>query len=169
MFDWAKFRTAKGGVKIHTCLDVELMLPDVVNISEAKISDRHGLKQLIFPKNTIVVEDRGYFDFTLMLNRIAATNVFITRIKNNTVYETIEELDLPEDKNEHIVKDEIIRLTSIIMHKSYYDIVLLHNEKCPKKLKKIASNNLKVSIAFYIALFAACLLGQTIIQDLIKL
>jgi len=112
MFDWAKFRTAKGGVKIHTCLDVELMLPDVVNISEAKVSDRHGLKQLIFPKNTIVVEDRGYFDFTLMLNRIAATNVFVTRIKNNTVYETIEELDLPEDKNEHIVKDEIIRLTS---------------------------------------------------------
>lgn len=112
MFDWAKFRTAKGGVKIHTCLDVELMLPDVVNISEAKKHDRHGLEQLVFPKNTIIVEDRGYFDFNLMLNRIAAYNVFVTRIKTNTVYETIEELDLPESKNEHIVKDEIIKLTS---------------------------------------------------------
>ena len=30
MIDRAKFRKAKGGVKIHTCLDVELMLPDVV-------------------------------------------------------------------------------------------------------------------------------------------
>ncbi len=112
MFDWAKFRTAKGGVKIHTCLDVELMLPDVVNISEAKVHDRNGLEQLVFPQNTIIVEDRGYFDFTLMLNRIAAQNTFVTRIKCNTVYETVEEIDLPDGKNEHIVKDEIIRLTS---------------------------------------------------------
>lgn len=112
MFDWAKFRTAKGGIKIHTCLDVEMMLPDFVNISEAKVHDRNGMDQLIFPKNTIIVEDRGYFDFTLMVNRIIATNTFVTRIKNNTVYETIEELELPEGENEHIVKDEIIQLTS---------------------------------------------------------
>ena len=112
MFNWAKFRTAKGGAKIHTCLDVDLMLPDVVNISEAKLHDRYGLEQSIFPQNTIIVEDRAYFDFLLMLNRIAADNVFVTRIKSNTVYETIEELDLPDGKNEHIVKDEIIRLTS---------------------------------------------------------
>lgn len=112
MFDWAKFRTAKGGVKIHTCLDVEVMLPDVVNISEAKVHDRHGFEQLVFPKNTIIIEDRGYFDFTLMLNRITASNTFVTRIKTNTVYETLEELELPIGKNEHIVKDEIIRLTS---------------------------------------------------------
>ena len=112
MFDWAKFRTAKGGVKIHTCLDVEVMLPDVVNISEAKVHDSHGFEQLVFPRNTIIVEDRGYFDFSLMLNRITAINTFVTRIKTNTVYETLEELELPEGKNEHIVKDEIIQLTS---------------------------------------------------------
>lgn len=113
MFNWAKFRTAKGGIKIHTGFDVEIMLPDVVNISEAKLHDRHGLEQEIFPKNTIVVEDRAYFDFILMLNRIAAENIFVTRIKSNTVYESIKELDLPDGKNEHIVKDEIIRLTSL--------------------------------------------------------
>lgn len=80
MFDWARFRTAKGCVKVHTCLDVDLMLPDVINISEAKTHDRHGLEQFIFPKNTIIVEDRGYFDFNLMLNSIAAENTFVTRI-----------------------------------------------------------------------------------------
>ena len=62
--------------------------------------------------NSIAHIDRAYFDFTLMLSRIAADNVFVTRIKTNTVYETIEELDLPHGKDEHIVKDEIIRLTS---------------------------------------------------------
>ncbi len=53
MFDQAKFRTAKGGIKLHTCLDVEAMLSDVVNITEAIVHDRNGLEQLIFPKDTI--------------------------------------------------------------------------------------------------------------------
>ena len=61
MFDWAKFRTAKGGIKIHTCWDDTLMIPDVVNITPAKLHDRYGLKQLVFTKGTIVVEDRAYF------------------------------------------------------------------------------------------------------------
>jgi hypothetical protein len=112
MFDWAEFRTAKGGIKLHTAWDDTLMIPEVVNISEAKVHDRHGLEQLIFPKDTIIVEDRAYFDFALMLNRIKAENVFVTRIKSNTKYETIEELDLPDDIDQNILKDEIIRLTS---------------------------------------------------------
>jgi hypothetical protein len=66
------------------------MLPDVVNITEAKVHDRYGFEQLIFPKDTIIVEDRAYFDFDLMLNRIAAGNIFVTRIKSNTCYETIK-------------------------------------------------------------------------------
>jgi len=63
MFDWAKFRTAKGGLKIHTCWDDTMMLPDVVNVTPAKLHDRYGLEQLVFSKGTIIVEDRTYFDF----------------------------------------------------------------------------------------------------------
>lgn len=112
MFDWAKFRTAKGGLKIHTVWDDQLGLPDMVNISEAKVHDRHGLENNVFKKGTIIVEDRGYFDFSLMVKRIKADNVFVTRIKENTVYKSIEELPLPEDKNQDILKDEIIELSS---------------------------------------------------------
>jgi hypothetical protein len=121
MFSWAKFRTAKGGIKIHTSWDDTLMIPDVVNITEAKLHDRHGLAQLIFSKGTIVVEDRAYFDFGLMLSRINAENVFVTRIKDNTVYETVEELDLPDDTDQDILKDEIIMLTSPKAKKSKID------------------------------------------------
>jgi len=113
MFDWAEFRTAKGGIKLHTAWDDTLMIPEIVNITQAKVHDRYGLEQLIFPKGTIIVEDRAYFDFALMLNRIKADNVFVTRIKSNTKYETIEELDLPDNIDQNILKDEIIQLTSI--------------------------------------------------------
>lgn len=111
LFDWAKFRTAKGGIKIHTCWDDTMMIPDMINITEAKVHDRHGLDQLIFPKDTIIVEDRGYFDFTLMLNRIKSDNVFVTRIKENTVYQSIEEYDLPDQTDQDILKDERIVLS----------------------------------------------------------
>jgi len=112
MYDWAEFRTAKGGIKLHTSWDDNLLIPDVVNITEAKVHDRYGLKQLIYPKDTIIVEDRAYFDFELMLNRIKAKNVFVTRIKSNTLYQTIEELELPDNIDQNILKDEIIQLTS---------------------------------------------------------
>jgi len=112
MFDWAKFRTAKGGIKIHTCWDDTMMIPDVVNITPAKVHDRYGLEQLVFAKGTIIVEDRAYFDFLLMLQRVRAENVFVTRIKTNTVFKTVRELDLPKETDQDILKDEIIILCS---------------------------------------------------------
>ena len=111
MFDWAKFRTAKGGIKIHTSWDDATMIPDIVNITPAKVHDRYGI-QLVFPKNTIIVEDRAYFDFDLMLQRVNAENIFVTRIKKNTKYEIIRELDLPEKEDQDISLDQIIKLNS---------------------------------------------------------
>ena len=112
LFDWAKFRTAKGGLKIHTVWDDTLGLPDYINITEAKLHDSKGLISQIFPKGTIVVEDRAYFDFDLFKSRNNAKNIFVTRIKSNILYDSIEELDLPDDIDQNILKDELIRFTS---------------------------------------------------------
>jgi hypothetical protein len=99
-------------IKTHTVLDDSLGLPDVINISEAKTHDNKGLENNVFEKGTIIVEDRGYFDFSLMLKRILAGNFFVTRIKENTIYTSIKELDLPDKEDQDILKDEIIQLTS---------------------------------------------------------
>jgi len=111
LFPWAKFRTAKGGIKAHVSLDEASMIPDIVNISEAKVSDRRGVDDFRYQKDTIIVDDRGYFDIKLFKIRIEDENHFVTRIKDNILYESIREYDLPDDKDEHILKDEIIRLT----------------------------------------------------------
>jgi len=112
LFDWAKFRTAKGGLKIHTVWDDTLGLPDYINITDAKVHDSKGLMSQIFAKGTIVVEDRAYFNFELFKKRIDAKNIFVTRLKNNILYESIEELDLPDDRDQNILKDEVIKFTS---------------------------------------------------------
>ena len=110
LFDWAKFRTAKGGLKIHTQWNETLMLPDFVCIGAAQVHDSKGFEQVVFPKGTIIVEDKGYWDFEVMLARVRAGNTSITRIKDNTVYEVIGEMELPDDDEQHILKDELIYL-----------------------------------------------------------
>ena len=111
LFSWAKYRTAKGGIKAHVSLDEATMVPDIINISEAKVSDRRGVDNFHYPKDTIVVDDRGYFDCKLFKIRIEDENWFVTRLKDNILYESVRELDLPENKDFHILKDEIIHLT----------------------------------------------------------
>jgi hypothetical protein len=111
LFPWAKYRTAKGGIKAHVSLDEAGMIPDIVNISEAKVSDRRGVDDFRYDKDTIIVDDRGYFDTKLFKIRIEDENHLVCRIKGNILYESIREYDLPDDKDEHILKDEIIRLT----------------------------------------------------------
>ena len=111
MFDWAKFRTAKGGIKIHTQWDEAMMLPNLVNITEAAVHDSKGFEQVVFEKETVIIEDKGYWDFGVIRDRIKAENRFVTRIKDNTVYQVIEELDLPDENDQHVLIDELIQLT----------------------------------------------------------
>lgn len=111
LFSWAKFRTAKGGIKAHVSLDEGTMLPEMINITEAGVSDRRGVDHFRYEAGTIVVDDRGYFDFKLFMQRIADENHFVTRIKDNTVYESVTEKELTDKNSDAILKDEIIRLT----------------------------------------------------------
>lgn len=146
MFDWAKFRTAKGGIKIHTQWDEALMLPDLINISQANVHDSKGFEQSVFPKDTIIIEDKGYWDFEVIRARIKAQNIFVTRIKENTVYESVQELNLPDSEDEHILKDEWIYLTGYQAKKVGLDkeilrrVVVYHHEK--NTILEIITNNL---------------------------
>jgi IS4 transposase len=89
-----------------------MMMPNLINITEAATHDSKGFEQAVFPKNTIIIEDKGYWDFRVINDRIKADNDFVTRIKDNTVYEVVQELELPEKEDQHILIDEVISLTS---------------------------------------------------------
>lgn len=146
LFPWAKFRTAKGGIKMHVSLDEAKMIPDMIHITEAKVSDRRGVDNFRYPKDTIVVDDRGYFDFGLFRARIEDQNHFVTRIKDNTVYESIIEKDLPDGKDEHVLKDELIYLSGQAAKKAGIDQVQFRRVAIYKedenKVIEVITNNL---------------------------
>jgi len=151
LFSWAKFRTAKGGTKMHVSFDEATMIPEMVNLTPAKVSDRRGADNFRYPKDTIVVDDRGYFDVGLFATRIDDENHFVTRIKSNTAYESICEIELPQEKDQHILKDERIYLTGTAAEKAGIDQTVLRRVAIYKedenKVIAVITNNLEWSAA----------------------
>ncbi len=84
VFPWARFRTTKSGVKLHTLLDLRGNIPTFVSVTDAKVHDVNILDQLIPEPGAIYVMDRAYLDFARLneLNREAS--FFILWAKSNT-------------------------------------------------------------------------------------
>jgi hypothetical protein len=90
LFDWAKYKTAKGAVKMHTLLDYEGNLPVYVNITDGKTADNKGASDIPLHKGSVIVADRFYNDFPL-LNVWDSNGVyFVVRHKENLQYTTIK-------------------------------------------------------------------------------
>jgi len=124
MYDWAKFRRTKGAVKLHLVLDHDGYLPSYAVITDGKVSDVKVAHLLQFDPSTIVVDDRGYNDYELFGKWTGWGVFFVTRMKDNTLYEVVEKRKVPENRN--VLRDEVVRLTG---HKAA--------EKCPHLVRRI--------------------------------
>lgn len=124
IFDWAHYRQTKGAVKLHLLLDHEGYLPTFVHITDGKTHEVNVAKEISFPSGSIVAIDRGYIDYSLFYTWTKSGIWFVTRMKNNAVYEVIEIKTPP--KNRNIVSDEIIRFTGYESRK-----------KCPLPMRRV--------------------------------
>ena len=89
IFDWAKFRKKKGGIKVHTLFDVIAGVPTFVHITEAKVHDMNAMDDIPYEVGSFYIFDRGYNDYSRLytIHRIGAT--FILRAKNNVKYKRL--------------------------------------------------------------------------------
>lgn len=110
LFPWAKFRRAKGGVKAHVLLDHDDYLPSYVLLTEARRSDVKMADAFLLNPGSIVAMDRGYNDYALF-GRWTETGIFfVTRLKDDALFEIVEERTKPQ--HSAICVDQNIRLTS---------------------------------------------------------
>lgn len=126
LFDWAKYKTAKGAVKMHTLLDYDGNLPAYVNITDGKTADNKGAYDIPLLKGSVIVADRFYNDFPLLYIWDSKGVYFVIRHKENLQFNTIKENELPDNRHQHILKDEIIELSKP-----------LSKDKYPKKLRRV--------------------------------
>lgn len=110
MYDWAKFMRTKGAVKLHLVLDHEGYLPRFAVITDGKVSDVEVARHIEFAAGTIVVEDRGYTDYELYDRWTRNGVYFVSRLRDNAIYEVLEDRVALEAKG--VLKDQLIRLSS---------------------------------------------------------
>lgn len=127
LFDWAKYKRAKGAVKMHTLLDFDGNLPAYINITNGKTADNKGAYEIPLLKGSVIVADRFYNDFSLLNIWDSNEVFFVIRHKENLQFTSVKENELPENRHEHIMKDELIELKNEPSKNKY-----------PKKLRRVA-------------------------------
>lgn len=110
VFDWAKYKTKKGAVKLHVQLNHAGYLPCYVVITDGKSSDIAVARQMKWAKDTIVVMDRGYVDYQWWQGIDKDGAYFVTRRKKDVPLEVVEERTPPQNSN--VLKDQIVHLRS---------------------------------------------------------
>ncbi|MFU2207946.1 IS4 family transposase [Solidesulfovibrio sp. C21] len=108
LFPWAKFRTTKAGIKLHTLLDHDGYLPAMVTVTEAKCHEANIAKLFRLPKGSIVVFDRGYIDHA-WFRQLCKSGVFlVTRLKSNARFLVLERNLV--DRATGVTSDQIIQV-----------------------------------------------------------
>lgn len=112
MFEWAKYRTRKGALKIHTQLDHDGHLPCFLVMTDGKTSDIKAARtNLEIEPDSIYCLDKGYYDLSWfnLINQKKA--FFVTRLKENADIIIAGQHKKPNRK-QGILADNIIEFCS---------------------------------------------------------
>jgi len=101
----------KGGIKVHTVINVDQAVPKLVWFTEAAKNDHILLEKLKMNSNTIYVFDKGYNDYKAFRRFSENQTGFVTRIKDNAVFETIQTNEIQEHIHSGVLEDQIIEIT----------------------------------------------------------
>jgi hypothetical protein len=100
----------KGGIKVHTQIDLQDRVPKLIWFSSATTHDKQFLKHLQLEKGKIAVFDKGYNDYKTFDEFNESGIFFVTRLKSNASYEAVKENDIPSYIDDGVLKDEVIRV-----------------------------------------------------------
>jgi hypothetical protein len=124
LFPWAKFRSTKGAIKVHTLLNLQNNIPAFINITDGSVHDVNILDELITEIGAFYIIDRGYTDF----ERLYALNInnayFVIRAKTNLQFQRVYSHQV--DKSQGLICDQSIFLKGYFPSRNY-----------PTKLRRI--------------------------------
>ncbi len=101
----------KGGIKAHTIIKASENVPCLVRYSEAVRHDHMFLNEVFnLAKGSIITFDKGYVDYARYEALTVSSIWYVTRLKDNAVYEAREEFDIPDGADSGVLKDEEVIL-----------------------------------------------------------
>src|SRR3954468_9384795 len=123
-FYWATFRSTKGGIKLHTQIDLKTSIPEFILFSNASVHDVNVLDIISFEANSFYIMDRGYVDYKRLYKVHQSNAFFVTRAKDNMNYRRL--YSHAKDKTKGVLYDQTIMLNNHYASKDY-----------PEKMRRI--------------------------------
>ena len=141
LFPWARFRSTKSAVKLHTLLDLRGNIPTFIHISDGKLHDVNVLDILLPEPGAFYIMDRGYLDFERLFTLTQSGTFFVIRAKSNTQY--TRQYSHAIDKSHGLRCDQTIVLTGAHTKNAYPQSlrrVTYHDSKTDKTFNFLTNN-----------------------------
>ena len=116
-FYWATFRSTKGGIKLHTQIDLKTSIPEFILFSTASVHDVNVLDVIHFEANSFYVMDRGYVDYKRLYKVHSCEAFFVTRAMDNMNYRRL--YSKQKDMAKGVMYDQTIMLNNYYAAKGY--------------------------------------------------
>lgn len=101
----------KGGIKAHTIIKASENVPCLIRYSEAVRHDHMFLEEVYsLAAGSIITFDKGYVDYAHYEAFTKRSIWYVTRLKDNALYQAREEYDIPDEADSGVLKDEEIVL-----------------------------------------------------------
>ena len=124
LYNWAKFRNRKGGIKVHVKLNHAGYIPEFITVTTAKQHEGREIDKMQLKPGDVIAFDRAYTNYRRFATYCREGIYFVTRMKKNANYKVIERRDVSKYKN--ISSDQIIEMCG------YYT-----KKNCPMRLRRI--------------------------------
>ena len=99
------------GIKAHTIIKASENVPCLIRYSEAARHDHMFLDEVFnLTAGSIITFDKGYVDYATYEAFTQCSIWYVTRLKDNALYQAREEFDIPDDADSGVLKDEEIIL-----------------------------------------------------------
>jgi hypothetical protein len=114
---WLKRQTGSGLVKwrLHTHFEVDRYVPTRIDVTPdgGGEHDERAVLQRTIESDRLYVMDRGYAKFTLFNRIVAAQSSYVCRLRDNSVYEVVEERPLTDaDRAAGVLSDQVVRFSN---------------------------------------------------------
>ncbi len=117
-FPWARYKTTKSAIKLHTLLDLRGNIPSFIVITDGKGSDQAMMDKIFFEAGSIYLMDRGYTDFKRLFRITQLGASFVIRMHKKIRFKRVYSHPI-DKKNTGLICDQTVLLNSKFGLKTY--------------------------------------------------
>jgi hypothetical protein len=121
-FWWSKLHHDKGGIKLHTLLDVKTDIPAFNIITDAGIHDSKVMHLIPYEEKAFYIFDRAYMDTRQLRFINSHGSFFVVREKRKMTYDVVKDRDYNNPET-GIMADQEIRFRGQKPKKQYPEVI----------------------------------------------